>query len=142
MQDLAERFATQMRQQRETLGMTQAGLAAKLGIDRNAISRIERLAPNMSVVNATAIAKALDTSLSAMFGGTESTKSGEEILAEFASRVRELRSGNAWNQREFAQRIGVDRNWVSLVESGKSNVTFGTLEKFAEALGVSPLELL
>jgi transcriptional regulator with XRE-family HTH domain len=56
--------------------------------------------------------------------------------------VRELRTNLDLNQRQFSARLGVDRNWVSAVESGKVTVTLLTIEKFSAALEVSHLEFL
>jgi transcriptional regulator with XRE-family HTH domain len=140
MQDLAELFVTDMRRRRQAMGLSQQALGDRVGLDRNAISRIERGAPNLSLLSAADIARALETTLSSMLGG-ESQSHRNKVQA-FGSRVRELRAARGWNQRELAERVGVDRNWVSAVESGKQNVSLQTLRKFADAFAVAPTELL
>ncbi|MCK4143628.1 helix-turn-helix transcriptional regulator [Ralstonia pseudosolanacearum] len=141
MQDLAELFVTEMRHRREALGLSLQDLGDRLGLDRSAVSRIERSAPNLSIAKAAAIAEALGTTLSSMLGGAEQPGSARESQ-NFAFRVRELRMARGWNQRELGERIGVDRNWVNSVESGTRSVTLRTLQKFAEGFEVSPLELM
>jgi len=111
-----------------------------LGLDRNTISWIERGAPNLSLLNAAEIASALGTSLSAMLG--ERTKPEPDKVQTFGSKVRAQRTAKGWNQRELAERIGVGRNWVSAIESGRQNVSLQTLRKFADALSVAPTDLL
>jgi len=40
------------------------------------------------------------------------------------------------NQGELAERAGVDRAYISLVENGKQNLTMSALVKLADALSV------
>jgi len=140
MQDLATLFATEMRRRRQAMELSQEALGNMLGLDRNTISRIERGAPNLSLLNAAEIARALGTSLSEMLG--ERSKAEPDTVQAFGRRVRERRTAQGWNQRELAERIGVDRNWVSAIESGRQNVSLQTLRKFADALSVDPTDLL
>ena len=140
MQDLAQLFVTEMRRRRQAMELSQQALGDMLGLDRNTISRIERGAPNLSLLNAAEIARALGTNLSEMLGAR--VKSEPETVQAFGSRVREQRTAKGWNQRELAERIGVDRNWVSAIESGRQNVSLQTLRKFAEALSMDPTDLL
>ncbi|MDR3067167.1 MAG: helix-turn-helix transcriptional regulator [Comamonas sp.] len=142
MQNLAEKFVLEMRRRRQALSLSQQDLGEKLGIDRNTVSRIERGAPNMAVADATAIAETLGTTLGVMLGATEDRPQVAELSDTFSSKVRELRVAQGLNQRELAELIGVDRNWVSAVESGSQNITLRTLEKFANALKVSPCDLV
>ncbi len=120
--------------------LSQEALGDMLGLDRNTISRIERGAPNLSLLNAAEIARALGTNLSEMLG--KQAKPEPDTVQAFGSRVREQRTAKGWNQRELAERIGVDRNWVSAIESGRQNVSLLTLRKFADALSVDPTDLL
>jgi transcriptional regulator with XRE-family HTH domain len=149
MAELALRFVGKMRVLRGELNLSQEELGARLGTDRVNVSRIERTAPNLSIAKAVAIAAALDSSVFAMVGGETGDKTAkpvkktaQQITEGFARRVRELRAGSDLNQKQLSEKLGVDRNWVSAVESGKLNITFLTIEKFADALGVSPLEFL
>lgn len=141
MPDLPELFAREMRLRRQALGLSQQALGEKVGLDRNAVSRIERFAPNLAVATAADIAVALGTSLQAMIGGTDSESPPSNAHA-FADKVRTLRETKGWNQRELAERLCVDRNWVSAVELSKRNVTLQTLQKFARAFDLAPVDLL
>ncbi|MDO3622827.1 helix-turn-helix transcriptional regulator [Ralstonia pseudosolanacearum] len=137
--DLALLFASELRRRREAMGLSQQALGDRVGLDRNSISRIERGAPNLSLHSAEEIAHALETNLSSMLGSE--SRSRLNMTNAFGSKVRELRTERGWNQRELAERVGVDRNWVSVVEAGKS-ISLRTLQKFASALGVTPTDLL
>ncbi|CAN7673852.1 helix-turn-helix domain-containing protein [Caballeronia sp. LjRoot34] len=142
MAELAKLFAEEMRVRRDKLSLTQEAFGAPLGLDRSAVSRIEKSAPNLSISKAVLIASALKTSVSEMVGGEKSDKTAQQITEGMATRIRKWRAENGLNQRELAEKVDVDRNRVSAVESGKKNVTLETIERFANALDISPLEFL
>jgi transcriptional regulator with XRE-family HTH domain len=54
-----------------------------------------------------------------------------------AARVRELRAQAALSLESLAQRSGVSRSMISLIERGESSATAVVLEKLATALGVT-----
>ncbi len=45
-------------------------------------------------------------------------------------------------QTELAKTLGVDKSFISNIESGKTNPTLATITSLAQALGVSTNELL
>jgi transcriptional regulator with XRE-family HTH domain len=63
---------------------------------------------------------------------------GEEALAErFGGLVRRLRVEKGYSQEEFSFRVGLHQTYVSSVERGERNVTIGTADKIARALGTT-----
>ena len=60
-----------------------------------------------------------------------------DINGRIAARVRALRDGRALSLAELAQRSGVSRSMISLVERGEASATAVVLEKLAASLGVS-----
>ncbi len=61
----------------------------------------------------------------------------------FAERVKCLRISRGLNQGQVAERAGVVKSYVSMVESGDiANPTLDSLEKIAKGLGVSMCQLL
>ncbi len=53
-------------------------------------------------------------------------------------KIRDIREGQKVSQDELAERSGISRQTISAIESGRAtNVTTGTLEAIAKALGVS-----
>ena len=53
-------------------------------------------------------------------------------------RVKKLRTQNtSFSQEEFAKVVGLDRTYMSRVESGKQNVTIETLIRICDGLGIS-----
>ncbi|RPE24213.1 helix-turn-helix domain-containing protein [Burkholderia pseudomallei] len=64
------------------------------------------------------------------------------MQTRFGERVRSLRTEHGLKQRELAERMGVDRNLVSGIESGKRSATLRTLQLFCQGLHVSPSDLL
>ena len=53
-----------------------------------------------------------------------------------------LRLKNKLSQGDLAKKLNVDRAYISNIENGRMNPTLSTLEKIAEALGISSSELL
>ncbi|WP_080300390.1 helix-turn-helix transcriptional regulator [Burkholderia pseudomallei] len=142
MVDFAKLFAAAMRQRREELGLAQEALGARLGgLDRNSVSRLERDSLNISLDKATAIAEALEVSLASLLGDP-APASDEQVQTRFGERVRILRTERGLKQRELAERMGVDRNLVSGIESGKRSATLRTLQLFCQGLHAKPSDLL
>jgi transcriptional regulator with XRE-family HTH domain len=56
--------------------------------------------------------------------------------------VRELRQSHGHSQEGFADVAGMHRTYVGGIERGERNVSFATILKLAEALGVPPSALL
>ncbi len=62
----------------------------------------------------------------------------EKIREKIGHRIRNLRiSKLKMSQNEFARSLGVDRTYLSRVESGKQNITIDTLEMICNKLSVS-----
>lgn len=59
-----------------------------------------------------------------------------------ADNTRRLRTQRGWSQEEFAARCGLHRTYVGAIERAERNLTIGTLERVARALGVRPADLL
>lgn len=47
-----------------------------------------------------------------------------------------------WSQEQLAAACGLHRTYVSLIERSECNVSLDTLEQIANALGITPSELL
>lgn len=62
----------------------------------------------------------------------------EETLAKrFGELVRRLRQERGYSQEEFSFRVGLHQTYISSVERGERNVTIGTADRIAKALGIS-----
>lgn len=71
----------------------------------------------------------------------------ENILVEnklqiFGNKIKALREQKGFSQEALAFKAGFDRTYISLVERGKRNLSLLNICRFAEALDVSPAELL
>ena len=67
-------------------------------------------------------------------------KSG--VLIKFGHQVREKRLKLNLSQEGLAERAGVHRTYVGMLERAEKNVTLTNIEKIAKALGVSIDNLL
>jgi transcriptional regulator with XRE-family HTH domain len=59
-----------------------------------------------------------------------------------AKRIKEWRTKRDMSQRDLAERSGVSREYIARIELGQHDPTLSTLEKLAEALGVSVSKLV
>jgi transcriptional regulator with XRE-family HTH domain len=60
----------------------------------------------------------------------------------FGRRVRELRKERKLSQIELAAKVGIDRSYMGFLERGERNPSLEVIAKIAEALSVTPDELL
>ena len=62
----------------------------------------------------------------------------EDIRARLALRIAELRKAKGISQVELAERLGTTQQMVSDIETfQQANITLGTLQRIADALGSS-----
>ena len=64
------------------------------------------------------------------------------IQKQLGQAVRRLRVQADYSQESFAAAAGVHRTYMGLVERGRVAATVVTLEKIADALGITPSALL
>ena len=56
--------------------------------------------------------------------------------------MKKIRLAKQMSQGDICRKLGVDRSYISNVESGNKNPTLSTITKLAKALNVSVNELL
>lgn len=64
------------------------------------------------------------------------------LVAVFAVNVRRRRLALGLSQEELAERAGVHRTYVGMLERSEKNVTIYNIERIAMALDVEPARLL
>lgn len=69
-----------------------------------------------------------------------STKS--KLVIIFARNVRTIRQHLGLSQEELAERAGVHRTYIGMLERSEKNVTIYNIERIASALDVEPYQLL
>ncbi len=65
-----------------------------------------------------------------------------EISIKLGKNLKRIRIAKKLSQGAIARKLKVHRAYISGVENGKRNPTLATIQKLAEALGVSADELL
>lgn len=63
-------------------------------------------------------------------------------LVALGDAIREARKKLGLSQERLALEAGLDRTFISSIEAGRRNITFGSLLKVSQALGVKPAELV
>ena len=66
----------------------------------------------------------------------------QPVLVALGERIRELREERHWSQEEFADRCGLHRTAVGLLERAERNPRLETLMTVSRGLGVTVSELL
>ena len=66
----------------------------------------------------------------------------DRISAKLGDNMKRIRTKRKMSQGDIARALDVDRGYISNIENGKKNPTLATVAKIAEALKVSPNELL
>ena len=64
------------------------------------------------------------------------------LVAVFAENVRRRRLALGFSQEELAEKAGVHRTYVGMLERAEKNVTIYNIERIATALKVEPASLL
>ena len=61
---------------------------------------------------------------------------GMDLCSVIGTNIRMLRAAKGLSQEELAFRAGIDRSYLSEVESGYKNLSVNVLDQIAAALGV------
>ncbi len=67
---------------------------------------------------------------------------GTKILTVFGQRVRSERLKLSLSQEELAEKAGLHRTYIGMIERAEKNITLINIEKIAKALEMSIDELL
>ncbi len=60
----------------------------------------------------------------------------KQILIKFGQKVRDERNKQKISQEELAERAGVHRTYIGMIERAEKNITLENIEKIAKALGL------
>lgn len=66
----------------------------------------------------------------------------QPILLQFGQSVQRHRKALGLSQEQLADKAGVHRTYIGMIERAEKNVTLCNIEKIAKALNVSICELL
>lgn len=65
----------------------------------------------------------------------------DKISKQLGQNMKRIRAKKKMSQGDIARALEVDRGYISNIENGKKNPTIATIQKLANALGVSADEL-
>lgn len=65
-----------------------------------------------------------------------------DIQLRFGQKVRQRRLFLGISQEELAERVGVHRTYVGMIERGEKNITLRNIMKFARALDMPIQDLM
>lgn len=64
-----------------------------------------------------------------------------EILKIFGKRIKELRKKNNMSQEKLAEKTGIHRTYLGVIERGEKSISIEIIEKLSKALNISISEL-
>lgn len=64
-------------------------------------------------------------------------KEKEEILVKFGKRVQQLRAEAKLSQEDLADKAGLHRTYIGMIERAEKNITLRNIEKLAKAFGIT-----
>lgn len=65
-----------------------------------------------------------------------------DIRVRLGNRVRSLRRERGWTQVEMAEMLGLDRSYLSEIETGKKDPSLRVLKTIADGVGLTLSQLL
>jgi len=66
----------------------------------------------------------------------------KKIISAFSQVLREARTKNGYSQEQLAYEAGVDRTFISMLETGKRQPTLSVIFALAIALNLRPEEII
>ena len=66
----------------------------------------------------------------------------KDILIKFGKKVRQERIKKGYSQEAFADKVGVHRTYIGMIERAEKNITLLNIKKLADGLGISVSELM
>jgi len=61
----------------------------------------------------------------------------KKILIQFGQKVREERAKKGLSQEGLAEKAGVHRTYIGMIERAEKNITLENIQKICKALGTS-----
>ena len=66
----------------------------------------------------------------------------DDICLRFGKRLKTLRKQKGWSQVYTAVHLGIDRSYISDIETGKKQVCIRSMEIIADGFGISLAQLV
>jgi transcriptional regulator with XRE-family HTH domain len=66
----------------------------------------------------------------------------QSLQVRLGRAVQRLRRDEGFSQESFADHVGVHRTYMGAVERGEKNISLGSIERIAKALGMRAGDLL
>jgi transcriptional regulator with XRE-family HTH domain len=66
----------------------------------------------------------------------------EEVLIKFGARIKQLRQEKGLTQEQFAQKCGLHKNYIGMIERGERNPSLINIEVIAKGLELTIAKLM
>jgi len=64
-----------------------------------------------------------------------------QVLINFGEKIRKERMRLGWSQEELAERAGVHRTYIGMIERAEKNITLKNIDKIARAINIRMVDL-
>jgi len=69
-------------------------------------------------------------------------KHAEKVYRDLGARIKQLRNEKGWSQEDLAEKLKVDRTFITYIESGRTRIQMIDVERVAKIFELSIEELL
>ena len=66
----------------------------------------------------------------------------QKVLSAFGKQIRRMRIDTKLSQENLADKAGVHRTYIGMIERGEKNITLITMHRISIALGVSVIDMI
>jgi len=66
----------------------------------------------------------------------------KKLISKFGKNLKKIRLNKKLSQEELAEKAGLHRTYIGMVERGEKNITLSSMEKITRSLNISLSQLL
>lgn len=66
----------------------------------------------------------------------------KKFLKNIGKKIKDLRKGQNLSQEKFAEKVGISRNYMGMIERAEVNIPVLTIYEIAKKLEIEPYKLL
>ncbi|MCL4425540.1 MAG: helix-turn-helix domain-containing protein [Firmicutes bacterium] len=139
-----DHVGAEIRRLRRQRGLTLKELADRVGLSTSYLSEVERELKRPSIEALERLTGLLRIPLGSLIPVTQAYDAGMAtgMSGRLGKKLKQLRESMDLSQAELAQRAGLSGGLIGQIESGKTRPSLKTVQRLADALGVSPCYLV
>jgi len=139
-----DHIGSEIRRLRRQRGLTLKELADKVGLSTSYLSEVERELKRPSIEVLEKLTNILRIPVGSLVPVSQAYDAGmaSGMSSRLGKKLKQLRESMNLSQAELAQRAGLSGGLIGQIESGRTRPSLKTVQRLADALGVSPCYLV